>query len=220
MTQMDWAKERERLRQLYAGMADGELEKIARDADSLTGVARAALRVEMLNRGMDAPPEAAPAERNEKEPDLPGPVMIGRYQSLPAASVAKSILDSAGIEAFLSDDNVIRMDWFYSNAIGGVKLLVRQEDAEAARKLLEQNVPEDFEVEGIGEFRQPRCPKCQSMEASCGELDKKISYPWLLVAVPVAVNRKGWKCHSCGHEWSEEADVPASPSEDSGRRSE
>ena len=145
MTQMDWGKEQERLRQLYAGMHDGELEKIARDADSLTSAARAALRVEMLGRGLNAPPEEN-SERDlmKTEPDLPGPVIVGRYQNEPAAWMAKSILDSAGIEAFLNDDNVIRMAWHYCNAVGGIKLLVREEDAEAAMKLLEQSVLEDF----------------------------------------------------------------------------
>ncbi len=199
---MDSAKERERLRLVYAGMSDGELQKIAADADSLTGVARAALRVEMLRRRMDAPPEASNAAvTGKKEPDPPGPVMIGRYQNLPAASLAKSMLDSAGIESFLSDDNLVRMDWLYSNAVGGIKLLVREEDAETARELLEQGVPEEFEVEGIGEYQQPRCPKCQSMDVFFEEMDKKIAYPLLYVGVPVAVTRKGWRCHSCGHGW-------------------
>jgi hypothetical protein len=30
------------------------------------------------------------------------------------------------------DDNMIRMDWFISNLLGGIKLKVRAEDAEAA----------------------------------------------------------------------------------------
>lgn len=219
MTKMDWEKERERLRQLYAGMHDGELEKIARAADSLTLVARATLRAEMLGRGLDAPPEAAP-ESVEKEPDLPGPVIIGRYQGLPAASIAQSILDSAGIEAFLSDDNLIRMDWLWSNAVGGIKLLVREEDAEAARKLLEQAVPEGFEVEGLGEYQQPRCPECGAMDVFFEEIDKKIAYPLLYVCLPVAVTRKGWSCHSCGHIWNEDADVSSSPFKDAGNQPE
>ena len=98
------------------------------------------MRAEMLSRGM----EATPARREAKETstskrEAPRPVMIGRYRDSPEALVAKSILDSAGIESFLTDENLVRMDWFYSNLVGGIKLMVREEDAETARKVLEQN---------------------------------------------------------------------------------
>jgi hypothetical protein len=56
--------------------------------------------------------------------------------------VAKSILGSAGVECFLTDDNLIRMYWLYSNLVGGIKLLVRHEDVEGANKLLDQSTPE------------------------------------------------------------------------------
>jgi Putative prokaryotic signal transducing protein len=140
MGQIDEQRERRRLADLYASLEKGELEEIAGDADSLTPVAREALRAEMLGRGM----EAAPARREAKETptskrEAPRPVMIGRYRDSPEALVAKSMLDSAGIESFLTDENLVRMDWFYSNLVGGIKLMVREEDAETARKVLEQN---------------------------------------------------------------------------------
>jgi len=37
----------------------------------------------------------------------------------------------------LGDDNLIRMDWLWSNLLGGIKLRVRQEDAVGASRLLE-----------------------------------------------------------------------------------
>jgi hypothetical protein len=46
--------------------------------------------------------------------------------------LAKGSLEAAGIQAYLVDDNMIRMDWFISNLLGGIKLQVRAEDAEAA----------------------------------------------------------------------------------------
>lgn len=153
MTRIDWGKERERVTGIYAGMSDGELEKVAGEADCLTDVARGALRSEMLSRGMSAPPEArAAGGTSESEPAHPRLVMVGRYRDLPNASLAKSVLDSAGIESFLADENMVRMDWFYSNLIGGIKLMVREEDADTAKKLLEMDVPESFDVEGAGNY--------------------------------------------------------------------
>jgi hypothetical protein len=140
MGQINEQRERRRLAELYASLEEGELETIAGDADSLTPVAREALRAEMLGRGMEA---AAPGRQakvtSTSKRGAPRPVMIGRYRDSPEALVAKSMLDSAGIESFLTDENLVRMDWFYSNLVGGIKLMVREEDAETARKVLEQN---------------------------------------------------------------------------------
>ena len=143
MAQIDGQRERKRLAELYAGMEKGELEEIARDANSLTAVAWEVLRAEMLSRGMEAPPaNAEAAQTSASKNEAPSPVMIARYGGVPEALLAKSMLDSAGIESFLGDENLVRLDWFYSNLVGGIKLMVRKEDGETARALLEKNTPE------------------------------------------------------------------------------
>ena len=148
MGQSDEQKERLRLAELYASLEDGELEEIAADVDSLTELAREALRSEMLRRGMQAPPaEKEDSKTACSEREHSGPVMVGRYRDSGEAMIAKSMLDSAGIECFLGDENLVRIDWFYSNLIGGIKLMVREEDAETARKLLEENIPQKFDAE-------------------------------------------------------------------------
>ena len=68
MGQIDEQRERERLAELDAGMEKGELEEMARDADSLNPVAREALRAEMLSRGMEAPPANAGAALDFRAP--------------------------------------------------------------------------------------------------------------------------------------------------------
>lgn len=208
MPQIDWERERARLQAVYAAMSDGELQEVADDADSLTDVARTALRAEMLRRGMEAPLEVK-AEPGETGRPVPRPVIVGRYRDLPAASLAKSILDSAGIESFFADDNVIRMDWFYSNAVGGIKLFVRDEDAAEARELLEGQAPEKFEVEGVGEYEQPKCPNCGSLDVSFEELDRKIAHTGLLINLPIPAVKHGWSCHTCEHSWDAQAETPA-----------
>jgi hypothetical protein len=64
--------------------------------------------------------------------------MVKRFRDLPEAVVAKSILDSAEIDSFLADENIVRLDWFYSNLVGGAKLMVRPEDLEEATRLLDE----------------------------------------------------------------------------------
>lgn len=79
-------------------------------------------------------------------------VILRRYRDLPEAVVVKSILDFAGIECFLTDENLIRMDWFWSGLIAGVRLWVGQQDVGNAQNLVDQRPPEGFNVEGSGSF--------------------------------------------------------------------
>jgi Putative prokaryotic signal transducing protein len=63
-------------------------------------------------------------------------VALHRFRDLPEALVAKGLLDSANIECFLSDENTVRMDWSWSNALGGVRLWVREDDLSESSALL------------------------------------------------------------------------------------
>jgi len=54
------------------------------------------------------------------------------------AELARGALEAAGIEAFLFDDNMVRMDWFNANALGGVKLCVDAHNVEAANRVLQE----------------------------------------------------------------------------------
>jgi hypothetical protein len=135
--------ERNRLAQLYAALSDGELQRLAGETESLTEEARAALALEMSRR--DIPAETAGETENSGpggRAELRDLLTIRQFRDLPQALLAKSVLDSAGIECFLGDDNLIRMDWLWSNLLGGIKLRVRQEDALVASRLLEGGAPQ------------------------------------------------------------------------------
>lgn len=57
--------------------------------------------------------------------------------SLPLdAHFAKGKLQSEGIEVFMKDELTAQVNHLYSSAIGGVKLQVKRDDADAAHKLL------------------------------------------------------------------------------------
>lgn len=49
---------------------------------------------------------------------------IRRFRDLSEAIVARSLLESGGIEAYLCDENLVRLDWQISNFIGGIRLQV------------------------------------------------------------------------------------------------
>lgn len=210
MTNVDRQTELQRLVARYGAMNDGELEKVAVDFESLTEVAKTVLHAEMSKRGLTPPAEIAANHANEiAESEARKPVMIRRFRDLPEATVAKSVLESAGVECMLADDNLVRLDWFYSNLIGGIKLLVPEKDAEAATKLLDESTPEKFDVEGIGEYEQPHCPDCGSMDISLDGLNKPLTFGAMyFTSLPIPVTTKGWKCHSCGHQWNDEGSTP------------
>jgi len=135
MATIDPDQERERLTQVYAGQSDEELEQVAAQASDLTEVAREVLRAELTKRDLyvgqlDQEPDATEAEFRHL-------VTIRSFWDLLEAQLAKGALDAAGIESFLFDDNMVRLDWFNANALGGVKLRVDSENVDAANRALE-----------------------------------------------------------------------------------
>jgi hypothetical protein len=185
--------ERQRLARLYSGLSEGELQEIADDAASLTEVAREAFKAELERRGLAFELGGPVAVDSVEQRKL---VTIRKFLDLPEALLAKGRLDSAGIESFIVDDNMVRIYWFISNVLGGIKLRVNLEEAETAREVLDQPIPESFDVEGVGEYQQPHCPNCQSAEISAFFLH------------PPA-RRDSWKCESCGRTWQDSPDSPS-----------
>jgi hypothetical protein len=208
MSGQEHEDERRRITELYAQMADTELEAIAADSSELTDVARQALRDEIARReGLESAVAGPGPGPGRDAVELADFVSIRQVRDLHEALLAKGVLDSAEIECFMVDDNMVRMDWFYSNLVGGIKLCVKQEDAEAALDLLEQSIPEEFEVEGIGPYEQPRCPKCQSLDIAFEELNQPVAWISAYLLAPIPLHRKTWVCHSCGQQWKESEDA-------------
>jgi hypothetical protein len=195
MAMIDPEQERRRVAEFYSHQMDGELEAVAKQAYELTELAREALRAELARRGLTvkwievapAPPvppapAALPGDPPEPEPDreefssedgeleLRTMLTIRQFRDLPEALLAKGSLQSAGIEAILTDDNIVRLDWFWSNLMGGIKLKVAPEDVEVANEILDQPIPEAFDVTGVGEYQQPHCPRCQSLDVNFQEV--------------------------------------------------
>jgi hypothetical protein len=135
-------------------------------------------------------------------------IVLRRFRDMPDAFLFRSVLDSAGIECYLADENTIRMDWFWSNLLGRIKLCVRKMDAETSSSLLDQNIPEKFDVEGVGEYQQPRCLKCQSPRVSFQGLNKAVDYTSALLGGPRPIHRSLWECDTCGFQWPESTAKP------------
>ena len=182
-------------------MSDGELGKIASESDELTDFAQRALQAEMNKRGLSIGAEELPTP---DQPELANLVIVRRFRDLHEAMLAKGMLDSAGIESHLRDDNMIRMNWFISNLIGGARLMVKTEDFESATEVLDQPIPEDIDYGESEHFEQPKCPKCGSIDITFEELNKPLSYGSAWLGFPLPIASPKWKCETCGAKWIEE----------------
>src|SRR5579871_2326592 len=206
MSILDESEERSRLAATYARMSDGELQRLAANAESLTDAAWETLEDELDKRNLELPVEdAKPHDRMH----LQTLVTIRQFRDLPEALLAKGSLESTGIECFLRDDNLVRLDWFISNFVGGVKLGVRPEEFIKAQQILNEPILEGLYVQGVGLYEQPRCPKCNSLDVTYQELDPT-AYLSMAVNVPIPFHRRAWRCHACNTEW-EDDDLPSAP---------
>jgi hypothetical protein len=104
-------------------------------------------------------------------------VTVKTLQFLPEAEAAKMHLAEHGIRAFLSDAEVVNMDWLLGNALGYVKLQVASDQAEAAQAALREFTPQRREEDETADAADvaDTCLSCgailpagQSVCASCG----------------------------------------------------
>jgi ribosomal protein L37AE/L43A len=117
-------------------------------------------------------------------------VTIATYVFPWEAQLAKARLESEGIDAVVADENAAGI--YGANAIGGIKLRAREEDADRAADLLRtlRPLPEIYLVTEE-DSRRARCPACRSEDVA--------AEGWF---------RRRWSCRACGAAWKDAADSP------------
>jgi hypothetical protein len=182
----------------YAQMSETELMELARSYDGLTETAQAALRAEFARRGLEPPLTEEPDEQEFRRL-----VTLRRYRDLSEALVARALLESAGIQSWIADENFVRMDWFYSNMVGGMRLQVDEHDETDARAILEEGAPPT-----IAYGAKEPYPKCGSAEITLGDgTERGRSLVGLsLFAIPVPPREAVWHCKACGAHWVDTED--------------
>ena len=66
-------------------------------------------------------------------------VTVATFRNYVQAQFAQTRLLASGMQAFLFDDNIIRMNWFLAPALGFVKLRVPRRDVVEASEILRLN---------------------------------------------------------------------------------
>jgi predicted RNA-binding Zn-ribbon protein involved in translation (DUF1610 family) len=125
-------------------------------------------------------------------------VVINSYGNYVDAHIAKGVLEEEGINCWLKDENTLTIDPILTNAVGGIKLMVAETQAQRAADILRT-------LDAKSKSLHP-CPNCGSVNVELITTPRKASN-WLSalwgfltfsVAMPV---EKVYHCFNCGHEY-------------------
>ena len=123
------------------------------------------------------------------------PVQV--YQNYIDAHIAKGQLEEAGIPCWLKDEHTVTTNPIWTNAVGGIKLMVAEAAQQEARELLQQ----------IDQEKRSRlaCIKCGSHNVEYVSTPRKASN-WLSALASfffgdyAIATDKVYHCFTCGYE--------------------
>ncbi|MGC4072780.1 MAG: DUF2007 domain-containing protein [Nibricoccus sp.] len=122
--------------------------------------------------------------------------VVAAYSTPSEAHIARSRLESAGINAVVRDEFTVTFNWLYSNAVGGVKIEVIDEEEAAAREILGLPASEPGLI---------LCPHCGSPDSSVRVLSV-FGAICIFLKIPIPMTRAFVDCRSCKKTY----DVPIS----------
>jgi len=131
-------------------------------------------------------------------------VTIATFSFPAEAYVAKSKLDSEGVWSFVADAEVVGMNWLYSNAVGGVKVQVKEEDEHRALQILNRKAePMELDTGASAEAaEEEKCPECGSSNIRYERFAMRwLFLSWFAVGFPLPFMKRKWRCRSCGLTW-------------------
>jgi hypothetical protein len=163
---------------------------------------------------IDAPTDVPP---DEGEGDGGDPVrwaVAGIFWSSPEVQLARIKLESENIDCQIQNENIIAADFLLALAVGGIKILVPQPEAERARALLAKPI----EIPRMVPF--DACPECGSAHLARPWLQTKtvwaavvaMMFSGSLVLAPLAIAGlvyylimwRPWRCQDCGNVFRRE----------------
>lgn len=125
------------------------------------------------------------------------------------AHLAKSLLEASEIEVIIKDELTVQVHNFLSNAIGGVKLFIREEDKEEALLLLQKTEPlEEYssdkkeEIKTFSDEYKDVCPYCEGNNVEKKNIPGYIFVlSILLLGFPFPFLKRTHFCYDCSKEW-------------------
>ena len=122
-------------------------------------------------------------------------VTIRAFDNYFTANIILTRLQADGVECYLKDENTVTIDPLLSNAIGGIKIVVKQKDLGTARQLLQ--------AYDNGYMKAATCPKCGANNFNYQTKDTvgnavAAVFSILSLTYPVAAAYE-YRCGNCGY---------------------
>lgn len=128
------------------------------------------------------------------------------------AHMAKALLESEGLVTLMKDEMTAQVNNVYSNAIGGVKILVRESDYEKGIVILQkggyvvhnmlndQSAIEDVRIDPL--IDKSVCPFCKSSNI-VKDRDPNIltAFVFFILGAFSPIFKTSYKCFECGKKW-------------------
>ena len=125
-------------------------------------------------------------------------VQIAVFDNYMDAHIAMGQLEESGVRCWLKDENTLATNPMWNQALGGIKLMVAEEDLEDAKTLLVQYKDAREKI---------TCPACGSTNVELVTTPKKASN-WFFALLGSVGAEKVYHCFNCGHETETLADDP------------
>lgn len=124
-------------------------------------------------------------------------VRIKTFDNYIEANMIAGILENEGIPSFLQDEFTVTIDPILSNAVGGIKLVVPESDAERAVEILQS--------EEERKRKLMACPKCGAQNVEYISVAKPGNWltaitTFILGSYAAAPDKK-YHCFTCGYEF-------------------
>lgn len=133
-------------------------------------------------------------------------VTVAVFTNSIEATLAQQRLEDEEIAAFLKDEATVNLAWHFTIAVGGIKLLVLQEQTEQAASILAEANQEDYSALLEEEEEKPTIPRPSTADRLAEQafraavlglafLPLQLYSLWLLVRVVFSrrkMRRKGW----------------------------
>lgn len=139
-------------------------------------------------------------------------ITIKSFETYIPARILQSRLEAEGIPCSLKDEQTVTMYWFWSNAVGGVKLQVFEKDKERAEQVIreledaaqeESATPGFWDDEALEQLDPANriCIHCGSKNTRKNDYQKKAAaWSILLLGFPLLFRSEKWHCFHCGED--------------------
>lgn len=123
---------------------------------------------------------------------------IATYSFPYEAQIARAMLDSECIPAFIADEQTINMQWLYSNAMGGVRLQVPEIFVQQAIELLAEDFSEVVELEQGNDVTS--CSACGGTNMEPYQKGKRWAFLIFIgLNFPLFPVKNTLRCQECGY---------------------